>query len=188
MLLLWPLDSLEVPFATSYVSVGRGSRQSTSLRPQGAKAPEEPLTACRVGGWLKKIVVVVYRRTKTEASIGNRADFDSAKKIMHENSMPSASSMMLYWSCVKIPFSFFRCLPRVSSRYSSSVRVLEILWVLVASPEDVFVRGVRFSCGVLWGFTFILPFLFSVCFVSCLSEGRVFFSPTYDPSSFCVTV
>ena len=47
-----------------FVSVGRGSRQSTSLRPQGAKAPEVPLTAGRVGGWSIQFSVVVFCGTR----------------------------------------------------------------------------------------------------------------------------
>ena len=77
----------------------------------------------------------------------------------------------------------------MSSRYPSLVRLVVLLCALLNSPEDGFIRVVRFACGVnLWVYL-VLPSRFSECCVSYLSEGlfRVF-SWTYDPSSFCLTI
>ena len=73
------------------VSVGRGSRQSTSLRPQGAKAPEEPLTACRVGGWSIKFPVVVLCSAMMFPSFESFSRLE--RRILHVIQVPSAVSV-----------------------------------------------------------------------------------------------
>ena len=95
------------------VSVGRGSRQSTSLRPQGAKAPEEPLTACRVGGWSIKFPVVVLCSAMMFSSIGSLSRLE--RRILHVIQVPSAVSVTVLVFGGDFPFSsvslfFLSCL------------------------------------------------------------------------------
>ena len=96
-----------------FVSVGRGSRQSTSLRPQGAKAPEEPLTACRVGGWSIKFPVVVLCSSMMLPSFESFSRLE--RRILHVIQVPSAVSVTAPVFGGELPFSsvslfFLSCL------------------------------------------------------------------------------
>ena len=163
-----------------FVSVGRGSRQSTSLGPQGAKAPEEPLTACRVGGWsIKfphvaqtiKFPVVLLCSTMMFSSFGSLSRLE--RRILHVIQVPSAVSVtILVFGGDFLSFLLcFSVLSFLSSRYPSLVRLVVLLCALVNSPEDGFIRVVRFACRVkLWVYL-VLPSRFSECSVSYLSKG-----------------
>ena len=153
-----------------FVSVGRGSRQSTSLRPQGAKAPEEPLTACRVGGWSIKISVVVLCSTVMFSSLESLSRLERRSFACNSSAFGCLRDRPGLWRRL----SFLLCfsvLSFLSSRYLSLVRLVVLLCALVHSPEDGFIRVVRFACRVNLCVYLVLPSRFSECCVSYLSEG-----------------